>query len=75
MKNMNVKVFDWINYGEPLIEGHCDSDEVNNFLLKGKCQCEDECEQCGGTGRIDEVYVVWEDESNTENVYEYLWGY
>jgi len=72
MKNFNVKIYNWINHGECLIEGPCDSKEISNFLMQGKCTCEDECSECEGTGRIDDIYIEWENEKNTENVYEFV---
>lgn len=69
MKNQIV-IQDWA--GKILFEGHYKDKEVDEVLDANRCDCDDECDQCDGTGYKGDFEVYWKDESDQRNVYEFI---
>ena len=80
-----IKIIDWI--GNILFQGHHTDKEVDRVLDANRCSTcnessgiltdidcdnERECPDCDGTGYSGDFEVMWLDENNKENVYEYI---
>lgn len=71
-----IKIIDWT--GKILFQGHHKDKEVDIVLDANRCdKCphidsDDICHICDDTGYSGDFHVEWADESNEENVYEYI---
>jgi hypothetical protein len=78
MKNQII-IQDWT--GNILFDGDYRDEQVDTVLDANKCPCRfhDEiiheieiCSDCDDTGYIGDINVQWLDETNTDNVYEFI---
>lgn len=69
-----IIITDWT--GSVLFKGPYDSKEVDKVLDANRCSTcvgsGSPCRECDGTGYSGDFEVTWADETNDENVYEYI---
>jgi hypothetical protein len=73
-RDKDIQIEDWA--GNQLFIGPYDSKDVDIVLDANRCKCDadEECKTCNGSGYTGDFEIFWIDESDKDgcNVYEYI---